>query len=76
MVRYPKDATPDAIAGDLFRRFAEATGWPPAPRVPILENGRRILVDIEGRYIDERGDPISDEEAATASRSRTPEDSP
>jgi 1-acyl-sn-glycerol-3-phosphate acyltransferase len=62
-VSYPDEASPDDIVADLRRRFADATGWPMTDRAPIFRNGRRIFLDIEGRYIDEQGAVLSDDEA-------------
>lgn len=63
IVRYPKDMTPDAIGADLHRRFAEATGWPPAPRVPMIGPHGSVFIGLDGRYIDDDGNPITDEQA-------------
>lgn len=53
----------DEISDDLRGVFVEATGWPTNDRVPIIGNGRRILVDVDGRYRDEEGRVLEDEEA-------------
>lgn len=64
MVHYEKtDLSPDQIAADLHRRFAEETGWPDAPRTPIITPTRRISAGLDGGYVDERGEPVSDAEA-------------
>ncbi|MEO1130007.1 MAG: lysophospholipid acyltransferase family protein [Planctomycetota bacterium] len=62
-VSYPDKTSPDDIVADLRQRFANATGWPMTDRAPIFRNGRRIFLDIEGRYIDEQGAILTDEEA-------------
>ena len=56
-------ASSDEIGEDLRGVFAEATGWPLNDRVPIIGGGRRILVDVDGRYRDEDGRVLDDEEA-------------
>lgn len=63
LVRYEKGSSPDDIGADIERRFARATGWPPAPRVPIMTGERRVMVDMQGNYIDDAGRPIADAEA-------------
>ena len=60
------DLPPDRIAADLHRRFAEATGWPDAPRVPIITDARKIYVGFDGGYVDEAGRPVTDAEARAA----------
>jgi len=72
IVRYDKGMSPDDIGADLERRFAEATGWPPAPRVPILSPNRHIFVSISGSYVDADGRPISDDEARTLAAAPAP----
>ena len=78
VVHYEKGTTPDAIGADLERRFAEATGWPRAPRIPILDAERRIMVDLAGNYVDDAGRPITDAEARAiaATDASDPEASP
>lgn len=51
------------IASDLRSRFEAATGWPEAPRRPVLTGDRWLFVDLDGRYVDASGEPVSDEEA-------------
>lgn len=53
----------DQISEDLRRIFVEATGWPLNDRVPIIGCGKRILVDVDGRYRDEDGRVVEEEEA-------------
>ncbi len=59
----------EEVTRDLQQRFQAATGWPVSERRPILEGGRRIMVDREGRYVDERGERLTDEEAEAIRRS-------
>ncbi len=64
LVHYEEmDLSASEIASDLHARFAQATGWPDAPRIPIITASRRIYVDPEGWYVDEQGRRISDGEA-------------
>lgn len=73
MVRYEgTDLDPEQIAADLRRRFAEATGWPDAPRAPIVTSTRRIMLDVDAQYVDEEGNRVSDADArAIAAESPT-----
>lgn len=63
-VRYDKGLSPEEIAGDIRRRIADATGWPMTDRAPIFAGGRRVTVDLDGRYVDESGREVSDAEVA------------
>ena len=58
----------EGINADLRRRFAEATGWPTSERTPVIGAGRRLLVGVDGRYRDESGAPITDEQAEAVRR--------
>jgi 1-acyl-sn-glycerol-3-phosphate acyltransferase len=62
-VEYDRKADAESIAADLRARMVEATGWPATDRAPIVINGLRLLVDIEGAYYDERtGERFTDDE--------------
>lgn len=51
------------VAGDLHRRVVEATGWPASERTPVVTNGHRIMIDLEGRYYEgATGERLSDDE--------------
>lgn len=63
VVRYGPEMGPDEISADLERRFAEATGWPRAPRTPILTPDGAVYVDLQGRYVDAGGVVLTDAEA-------------
>ncbi len=54
---------PAEVARDLRERFQQATGWPISDRQPIIGAGRRVLLDADGRYVDERGRTLTDDEA-------------
>ncbi|TVQ76345.1 MAG: 1-acyl-sn-glycerol-3-phosphate acyltransferase [Phycisphaeraceae bacterium] len=64
LIDYQERGVPAAeISEDLRGVFVEATGWPVNDRLPIIGGGRRILVDVDGRYRDEEGRVLDDEEA-------------
>ncbi len=53
----------EQIADDLRERMAAASGWPRVDRAPIFANGERFLIDLEGRYYDDRtGERVTDDE--------------
>ncbi|GAB4550568.1 MAG: hypothetical protein Tsb0013_12350 [Phycisphaerales bacterium] len=51
------------IADDLRTRLLDASGWEATARTPVITNGHRLLIDLEGRYYDERtGERLTDDE--------------
>ncbi len=59
-------STPAAITADLQERFARATGWPVSLRTPLIGDGLRLLVDVEGRYYDEATGRVLEDDQALA----------